>query len=130
MVDGSGSSLRVMDFALFLMRFLLICGSLGVLPLSMAEKYWPSYCSPAGVWYDEGLVERYQCQFLSFMLCACNYLCLMWMDDVWVGLVMFCLGIFDQICWAFAFFHFIPTKLIVVGLGNLRCQYGTKRSRL
>jgi len=34
-----------------------------------------------------------------------------------------CLGIFDQICWAFAFFRLIPKKLIVVGLGNLRCQY-------
>jgi hypothetical protein len=34
-----------------------------------------------------------------------------------------CLGIFDQICWAFAFFHLIPKKIIVVGLGNLPCQY-------
>ncbi len=32
----------------------------------------------------------------------------------------FCLGIFDQICWALIFF---PPKLIVVGLGNLKCQY-------
>jgi len=34
-----------------------------------------------------------------------------------------CFGIFDQICSAFAFFRLIPKKFIVVGLGNLRCQY-------
>ena len=33
------------------------------------------------------------------------------------------LGIFDPICWAFAYFCLIPKKLIVVGLGNLQCQY-------
>ena len=34
-----------------------------------------------------------------------------------------CFGIFDQICSAFAFFRLTSKKLIVVGLGNLRCQY-------
>jgi hypothetical protein len=34
-----------------------------------------------------------------------------------------CLGIFDPICWAIAFFHVIPKKIIVVGLDNIRCQY-------
>ncbi len=76
-VDGSGLPPQVMDFASVLMQFLLICGGSGVFPLSMAERYWPLYCSPAGVWYDEGLAERSQCWFLSFMLCACNYLRLM-----------------------------------------------------
>jgi hypothetical protein len=84
-VDGSGSPPQVMDFASVLMQFLLICGSSGVFPLSMAEKYWPLYCSPAGVRYDEGLAERLQHRFLSFMLCARNYLHLMWMDATWVG---------------------------------------------
>jgi hypothetical protein len=51
----------------------------------MAEKYWPLCCSPAGVRYDERSVERLHCHFLSFMLCACNYLRLMWMDATWVG---------------------------------------------
>jgi hypothetical protein len=56
-VDGSGLPPQVMDFTLVLMQFLLICSSSGVFPLSMAEKYWPSYCSPAGVQYDGGLAE-------------------------------------------------------------------------
>ena len=60
-------------------------GGSGVFPLGMAKKYWPLHCSPAGVRYDEGLGERLQRRFLSFMLCACNYLCLMWMDAMWVG---------------------------------------------
>ncbi len=84
-VDGSGLPPQVMDFALVLMRFLLICGGSEVFPLSMAKKYWPSYCSAAGVRYDEGLAERLQRRFLSFMLCARNYLRLMWMDATWVG---------------------------------------------
>ena len=84
-VDGSGSPPQVMGFASVLMRLLLICGGSGVFPLSMAEKYWPLYCSPAGVRYDEGLAERLQRWFLSFMLCACNYLRLMLMDATWVG---------------------------------------------
>ncbi len=57
-VDGSGSPPQVTDFTSVLMQFLLICGGLGVFPLSMAEKYWPLYCSPADVRYDDGLVER------------------------------------------------------------------------
>ena len=51
----------------------------------MAEKYWPLRCSPAGVRYDEGLAERLQRRFLSFMLCARNNVRLMWMDATWVG---------------------------------------------
>jgi hypothetical protein len=84
-VDGSSLPPQVMDFASVLMHFLLICGGLGVFPLSMAKKYWPLYCSPAGVRYDEGLVERLQCRFLLIMLCACNHLRLIWMDTTWVG---------------------------------------------
>ena len=83
--DGAGSPPQVMGFASVFMRFLLVCGGSGVFPLSMAEKYWPSYCSPAGVRCDEGLAERLQRRFLSFMLCARNYLRLMWMDATWVG---------------------------------------------
>ena len=63
-VDGSGSPPQVMGFTSVLMRFLLICGGSGVFPLSMAKKYWPLYCSPAGVRHDEGLAERLQCRFL------------------------------------------------------------------
>jgi hypothetical protein len=33
------------------------------------------------------------------------------------------LGILDQFRWAFTFSRLIPKKLIVVRLGNLRCQY-------
>jgi hypothetical protein len=84
-VDGSGLPPQVMGFASVLIRFLLICGGSGIFPLSMADKYWPSYCSPAGVRHDEGLTERSQCRFISFMLCARNYLCLMRMDATWVG---------------------------------------------
>jgi hypothetical protein len=51
-VNGSGSSLQVMGLASVLMHFFLICGSLGVFPLGMAKKYWPSRCSPTGLWYD------------------------------------------------------------------------------
>jgi hypothetical protein len=84
-VDGSGSPLQVMDFTLVFMRLLLFCGGSGFFPLSMAEKYWLLYCSPAGVRYDNGLAKWLQCWFLSFVLCARNYLCLMWMDATWVG---------------------------------------------
>ncbi len=51
----------------------------------MADRYWPCYHSPAGVQYDAGLAERLLHHFLSYMLCTCNYLHLMWMDDMWVG---------------------------------------------
>ncbi len=83
--DGAGPRLEVMEFASVLMRFLLICGGLGVFPLYLADKYWPCYQSPAGVQYDAGLVERLQRCFLSFMLCTRNYLRLMWLDATWVG---------------------------------------------
>jgi hypothetical protein len=78
--DGAGSHLQVMEFASVLMRFLLVCGGSGVFPLHLADKYWPCYQPPAGVQYDAGLAERLQCCFLSFMLCACNYMPLMWLD--------------------------------------------------
>ncbi len=84
-VDWGGLHLQVMDFALVLMRFLLVCGSSGVFPLHLVDRYWPCYCSPAGVQYDAGLAERLQHYFLSFMLCACNYLRLMWLDAMWIG---------------------------------------------
>jgi hypothetical protein len=74
-----------MGFASVLMQFLLICGSSGVFPLHLAERYWPSHCSPANVQYDEGLAERLQHRFLLFMLCTHNYVCLMWKDATWVG---------------------------------------------
>ncbi len=83
--DGAGSHLQVMDFASVLMRLLLVCGSSGVFPLHSADMYWPCYQSPAGVQYDAGLVERLQHCFLSFMLCACNYVRLIWLDATWVG---------------------------------------------
>jgi hypothetical protein len=82
---GVGSHPQVMEFASVLMRFLLVCGGSGVFPLHLADKYWPCYQSPAGVQYDVGLAERLQRPFLSFMLCACNKLCLMWLDATWVG---------------------------------------------
>ncbi len=84
-VDGGGSHPQVMDFASVLMRFLLVCGGSGVFLLHLADRYWPCYHSPAGVQYDAELVERLQHCFLSFMLCARNYLCLMWLDATWVG---------------------------------------------
>ncbi len=68
-----------------LMRFLLVCGGLGVFPLYLADKYWPCYQSPTGVQYDAGLAESLQCCFLSFMLSARNYMPLMWLDATWVG---------------------------------------------
>jgi hypothetical protein len=83
--DGAALHLQVMEFASVLMRFLLVCGGLGVFPLHLADKYWPCYQSPAGVQYDAGLVERLQHCFLSFMLCACNYIHLMWLDAMWIG---------------------------------------------
>jgi hypothetical protein len=51
----------------------------------LADKYWPCYQSPAGVQYDAGLVKRLQHRFLSFMLCACNYMHMMWLDATWVS---------------------------------------------
>jgi hypothetical protein len=57
---------------------------LGVFPLYLADKYWPCYQSPAGVQYDAGSAERLQRCFLSFMLCTCNYMRLMWLDATWV----------------------------------------------
>jgi hypothetical protein len=83
--DGAGPHHQVMEFASVLMRFLLVCGGLGVFPLYLADKYWPRYQSPAGVQYDARLAESLQCCFLSFMLCACNYMRLMWLDATWVG---------------------------------------------
>ncbi len=83
--DGVGLHLQVMDVVLVLMRFLLVCGGSGVFPLHLADKYWPCYRSPAGVQYDAGLAKRLQCRFLSFMLCACNYMRLMWLNATWVG---------------------------------------------
>jgi hypothetical protein len=83
--DGASSRLQVMDFASVLMRFLLVCGGSGVFPLYLADKYWPYYQSPAGVRYDAGLAERLHRRFLSFMLCAHNYMRLMWLDATWVG---------------------------------------------
>jgi hypothetical protein len=83
--DGAGSHLQVMEFASVLMRLLLVCSGSGVFPLHFADKYWPCYQSPAGVQYDAGLAERLQGRFLSFMLCACNYMHFMWLDAMWVG---------------------------------------------
>jgi hypothetical protein len=83
--DGAGSHLQVMEFVSVLMRFLLVCGGSGGFPLYLADKYCPCYQSPAGVQYDVGLAERLQCCFLSLMLCARNYMCLMWLDATWVG---------------------------------------------
>jgi hypothetical protein len=83
--DGAGPRLQVMEFASVLMRFLLVCCGLGVFPLYLADKYWPCYQSPAGVQYDARLAERLQRCFLSFMLCARNYMRLMWVDATWVG---------------------------------------------
>ena len=83
--DGAGSRPQVMEFASVLMRFLLVCGGLRGFPLYLADKYWPCYQSPAGVQYDAGSVERLQRCFLSFMLCAHNYMRLMWLDATWVG---------------------------------------------
>jgi hypothetical protein len=83
--DGGCLHPQVMDFASVLMRFLLVCGRSGVFPLHLADKYWPCYHSPAGVQYNAALVERLQHCFLSFMLCARNYLHLMWLDATWVG---------------------------------------------
>ncbi len=71
---GVGLHPQMMEFASVLMRFLLVCGGSGVFPLHLADKYWPCYQSPAGVQYDVGLVERLQRCFLSFMLCAHNYM--------------------------------------------------------
>jgi hypothetical protein len=72
--------LQVMDFASVLMRFLLVCGGSGFFPLHLADRYWPSYHSPTGVQDNSGLVERLQRPFHLYMLCACNYLHLIWMD--------------------------------------------------
>ncbi len=83
--DGAGLYEQLMDFSSVLMRFLLVCGGSGVFPLHLADKYWPFYQSPAGVQYDAGLAKRLQCCFLSFMLCAHNYMRLMWLDATWVG---------------------------------------------
>ncbi len=85
MVDEGGLHPQVIDFASVLMQCLLVCGGSGVFPLHLADRYWPSYHSPAGVQYDVDLVERLQHRFLSYMLCACNYLRFMWMDATWVG---------------------------------------------
>ena len=57
LIDGSGSPPQVMDFVSVLMHFLLIWGGSGGFPLSMAQKNWFLYCSPAGVRYDESLAE-------------------------------------------------------------------------
>jgi hypothetical protein len=87
--DGGGLHPQVMDFASVLMRFLwvLVCGGSGAFPLYLADKYWICYRSPAGVQYDVELAERLQRCFLSFMLCACNYLRSMWLDVVgWQGI--------------------------------------------
>jgi hypothetical protein len=40
---GAGLHPQVMDFASALMNFLLVCGSSGVFPLHLADKYWPCY---------------------------------------------------------------------------------------
>ncbi len=54
-VDEGGLHPQVMDFASVLMQFLLVCGRSGIFPLHLADKYWPSYHSPAGVQYNVGL---------------------------------------------------------------------------
>jgi hypothetical protein len=68
------------------------CSSEGF-PLHLAEKYWPSNCSLAGVQYDKGLAERLQHPSPSFMLCPMSYLCLMWRDAMCIGKGLLpCLG--------------------------------------
>ncbi len=79
-VDEGGLHPQVMGSTLVLLQFLLVCSGSGVFPLYLADKYWPSYCSPIGVQYDVGLAERMQHRFLLYMLCARIYLRLMWMD--------------------------------------------------
>jgi hypothetical protein len=84
-VDEGALHPQVMDFTSKLMRFLLVCGGSGVFLFHLADRFWPSYHFPTGVQYDVGLAERLWHCFLSYMLCVCNYLCLMQMDATWVG---------------------------------------------
>jgi hypothetical protein len=84
-VFGLPQLMGVVHNASVLMRFLLVCGGSGVFPLHLADRYWPSYHSPAGVQNNVRLVERLQHCFLSYIFCTCNYLCLKWMDAMWVG---------------------------------------------
>jgi hypothetical protein len=53
---GVGSHRQVMEFTSVLMRFLLVCGGLGVFPLHLADKYWPCYFTDVYVWTFGGAV--------------------------------------------------------------------------
>ena len=85
-VEG-GIPPRVIDFALVLMRFLMICGGGGVCPYHVVAKHFPAEEYPwSGVYVGRRLSERLRRMCLSFMTCARNYLRLMWMDGEWVGM--------------------------------------------
>ena len=49
--------------------------------------------SIGGVTLGAGRAERLRRMLSSYMLCACNYLCIMWMGGGWIGVpVVVCLG--------------------------------------
>jgi hypothetical protein len=99
-LEGGGQTCpQVMDFGLVLLRFLMICGGRDTFPHYVDEKYFSSDFYPwsvdsiGGVTLGAGRAERLRRMLSSHMLCACNYLCIMWMGGGWIGVpVVVCLG--------------------------------------
>jgi hypothetical protein len=86
-LEGGGQTRPqvVMDFGLVLLRFLMICGWRGMFPHYMDESYFLSYFYPwsvdsiGGVTLGAGRAEQLRQMLSAYMLCAHNYLCIMWM---------------------------------------------------
>ena len=86
-LEGGGQTRpQVMGFGLVLLRFLMICGGRDMFPHYLDEKYFSSDFYPwsvdsiGRVTLGAGRAERLRRMLSSYMLCACNYLCIMWME--------------------------------------------------
>ena len=91
-LEGGGQTLpQVMGFGLVLLRFLMICGGRDMFPHHFNEKYFSSDFYPwsvdsiGGVTLGAGRAERLRRMLSSYMLCARNYLRIMWMGGGWIG---------------------------------------------
>ena len=76
----------------------------GVVPHYLMDEYFAGVQYPwSGVYYvGNGRLVRLCWMFLHYMLCAGNYLRLMWMDGEWVGVPMVPRLGFDDGVWPLA----------------------------
>jgi hypothetical protein len=75
LVEVGGPSACIVDFALVLMRFLLICCEGGMFPQSLGKLYFKAECCPwSGVYVGRGRGEQLRQMYRINSLCAHNYL--------------------------------------------------------